>query len=172
MTEPDMVPRPPVARIRRWRIAFAVMIPVVILDQVTKAWAVTSLDDRSIDLAPSLSLRLTYNSGFSFGTGSTLGPVLGVAVTVIIVFIVMRLAREHHPRRVFLMAAILGGAVGNLIDRLFRTDGGWPLTGEVVDFVDVSWYAVFNVADAVLVCAVIVFIVTEILDQPGQTTHA
>jgi len=150
-------------------MAFAVILPVLIADQLTKAWAVATLDDRTIDVVPTVALRLTYNSGFSFGAGSGLGPVVGVAVAVIIVFIGFRLASEHHPRRIVLMAAILGGAVGNLLDRVFRTDGGWPLTGEVVDFVDVSWYAVFNVADAVLVCAVIVFIVTEIIDQRRHT---
>jgi signal peptidase II len=149
----------------RWRTAFAVMIPVLIADQLTKAWAVATLDDRTIDLVPTVSLRLTYNSGFSFGTGSGLGPLVGIVVAVIIVFIFVRLAKEHHPRRIVLMATILGGAIGNLLDRLFRTDGGWPMTGEVVDFVDVSWYAVFNVADAALVCAVIAFIATEIFDQ-------
>lgn len=147
----------------RWRTIGAVVVPIVALDQATKAWAVATLADRSIDVLPTVELSLTYNSGFSFGTGSGLGPVVGVAVIAIIAWLAVRLAREQVMRRVVLLSAILGGALGNLVDRLFRTGGDWPLTGEVVDFVDVSWYAVFNLADAVLVLAVIAFLVTEYL---------
>ena len=154
----------------RLRLVAAVVVPAIAADQVTKAWAVAELDDRSISVLPTVDFALTYNSGFSFGTGEGLGPLVGIVVTAIVGFIAWRMWLETDRRRLILLAAVFGGAVGNLIDRLFRTDGGWPLTGEVVDFIDVSWYAVFNVADAVLVVAVIVFIVTEWFAQRQQPT--
>ena len=58
-------------------------------------------------------------------------------------------AESHRVRR--WDAVILGGALGNLIDRVARADDG-PLSGQVIDFIDVSWYAVFNVADIFVVC--------------------
>lgn len=148
----------------RWRTVLVIVVPTVVADQLTKAWAVSTLENRSIEVLPTVEFSLTYNSGFSFGTGSSLGPLVGIAVALIIVALGVRLTHETNTRRVVLLAAIFGGALGNLIDRLFRTDGGLPLTGEVVDFVDVSWYAVFNVADVVLVISVIAFIVTEFID--------
>jgi len=132
----------------------------ILVDQLTKRWAISELTDRSIDILPTLRLRLIFNSGLSFGAGADYGPVVGVAVSVLTIALAIQLTRETDRRRLFLFAAIFGGAVGNLIDRVFRTDG-WPLTGSVVDFIDVTWYAVFNLADSVLVTAVIVFIVTE-----------
>ena len=59
-------------------------------------------------------------------------------------------------------ASILGGALGNLVDRLFRADDG-PLSGEVIDFIDVTWYAVFNVADIFVVCGCVAFGVYEVM---------
>jgi len=132
----------------------------VVFDQLTKQLAIAELSDRSIEVAPTLRLHLVYNSGFSFGTGAGFGPLVGIAVSILTIALAVQLMRETDRRRLVLFAAIFGGALGNLIDRLFRTDS-WPLTGSVVDFIDVTWYAVFNLADSVLVVAVIVFIVTE-----------
>ena len=156
--------RETLSRAQRQRIIAGVVGTVLIADQFTKWLALRTLSDGPIDLLPTLRLRLTYNSGFSFGAGSRYGVLVGAAVSVIVVFLIVRLMGATSRRHVVLLSAILGGAIGNLLDRLFRTDG-WPLTGEVVDFIDVTWYAVFNVADAVLVVAVATFIVTEYLHQ-------
>jgi len=66
------------------------------------------------------------------------------------------------------LAVVAGGAAGNLLDRLFRTGDDSPLTGAVVDFIDVEWYAVFNVADAAVVVGLIWFVLLELLGSPSD----
>lgn len=153
-----------VSSVPKQRIITAIVGTTLIVDQLTKWLALRTLSDGPIDIVPTVRFRLAHNSGFSFGTASGFGTVVGAAVAVITVLLIIRLVRETRRRHVVLLSAILGGALGNLVDRLFRTDG-WPLTGEVVDFIDITWYAVFNIADAVLVVAVIAYMTTEYLDQ-------
>jgi signal peptidase II len=120
---------------------------VVAADQLAKTWAVGALDDRDIHLVWTLRLHLTLNKGgaFSLGTGSTWFFVIAAAcvVTGVLVF-----ARQLLSSRlaVIAMGLVLGGALGNLGDRLFRDYGG-----AVVDFIDPRWWPVFNVADASIV---------------------
>ena len=87
--------------------------------------------------------------------------MIALVVIVMVIYLSFLSIREPTTRRGLLLAVILGGAVGNLIDRIFRADDGW-LSGKVVDFVDVSWFAVFNVADVFVVCGVIVLIASEL----------
>ncbi len=134
----------------------------VAIDQLTKSWAEEALGDGdTIGLIPTLELDLTYNSGFSFSTGSGQGQLVGVLVIGLIGFLVWQIWNTTTPTRVALLSVILGGAVGNLVDRLFRGDEGF-LSGEVIDFIDVSWYAVFNVADIFVVCGCIAFVGHEL----------
>jgi signal peptidase II len=127
-----------------------IVMAAVALDQVTKWWAESALDNgRVINVLPTLEFDLSYNSGFSFGTGSGFGPWIGLIVTA------------ETRLRAAIAATILGGAISNLLDRIFRADDG-VLSGEVVDFIDVTWYAVFNVADIFVVCGAIAFGANEI----------
>lgn len=140
-----------------------IVVITVVLDQLTKWWAESELDDgRVIEVLPTLEFDLAYNSGFSFGTGSGLGPWIGVIVIGMCGFLVWLIATAETRLRAVIAATILGGAIGNLIDRLFRAEDGF-LSGEVVDFIDVTWYAVFNVADMFVVCGAIAFGITEVM---------
>jgi signal peptidase II len=134
----------------RHRVAFATAAALVfVLDQLTKQWALGSLDDRAIDLVGSLRLRLTFNdsAAFSIGGGrTTLIALVGVGVAAVIVRLGLR--ADHRIWAVGL-GVILGGALGNLGDRAFRAGDGF-LGGRVVDFVDLQWWPVFNVADVSL----------------------
>jgi len=121
---------------------------VIALDQLTKAWAVAALDDGPIDLIGSLRLRLTFNSGASFSMGSGRGGVIGVVGLVVVVILLRSVARWSGSLAPVALGMILGGALGNLADRVFRAGGGGLLDGRVVDFVDLQWWPVFNVADA------------------------
>ena len=132
----------------------------VVLDQITKWWAVERLAPDVVDVLPTLEFDLTYNTGMSFSAGSDLGVLIGLGVIAVSGFLIFKIFHEVDRTRALLMATILGGALGNLLDRLFRGDGA-PLTGPVVDFIDVSWWAVFNVADMFVVCGVIVYGVYE-----------
>ncbi len=146
---------------RRLRLSLPVVVAVVLVDQLTKWWAVSELDDGStIEIVPTLELHLVHNSGFSFSTGSGNGQLIGVLVLALSGAMVWYIARATSAASVMLVAAILGGAIGNLGDRLFRADDGL-LSGKVVDFINVTWYAVFNIADASVVCGAIAVVLVE-----------
>jgi signal peptidase II len=125
----------------------AVAVVAVALDQVTKSWAVATLTDRDpIHVVGTLQLALSFNSGiaFSLGTGSGLTIVpLALAVVLVVLFVARSLPGRLAATAVGL---VVGGAIGNLADRLFRSHDG-----AVVDFLDLQWWPVFNVADACIV---------------------
>ena len=139
----------------RW-VTPIVAAAVLALDQLTKWWAASSLDDgHVVHVFGSLRFNLVHNSGSAFSIGRGLGPVLGVfAVFVVLLLVRMGRVLRSVPTAAAL-GAILGGAVGNLSDRLLRSGGGSFLGGYVVDFVDLQWWPVFNVADAAIVCGVL-----------------
>ena len=139
-----------------------IVAAAVALDQITKWWAESALDNgRVIHVLPTLEFDLSYNSGFSFGTGSGLGPWIGLIVIAMCGFLGWLIVNAETRLRAASAATILGGAISNLLDRIFRADDG-VLSGEVVDFIDVTWYAVFNVADIFVVCGAIAFGANEI----------
>lgn len=132
------------------RVARAAWAPVaaaiVVIDQITKAWAVDELaDGHTIDLFWTLRFNLTYNTGMSFGAGSGWGPIIAVVAMIVVVVLLLGMPRGSGGTATIAVGAIVGGAVGNLIDRVFR-DPAW-LRGGVVDFIDFQWFPIFNVAD-------------------------
>jgi signal peptidase II len=133
--------------LRRLRGALVIAAIVVVLDQLTKQWALSALTnpDRTIDLIGSLRLNLAYNTGMAFSQGTGLGPVIGIVALLVVVGLLISIGRESSPLYTPAVGLIIGGAVGNLLDRLFR-DPGW-FRGGVVDFIDVQWWPIFNVAD-------------------------
>lgn len=146
-------------------VALGVAAAVVVLDQLTKSWAVRALaDDHTIDLVGSLRFNLAFNTGASFSMGAGLGPVFA-AIVVVVVVLLLRYAR-HVTSAVGLIAVgmVVGGAIGNVVDRIFRAgvgdDRGF-LGGAVVDFVDLQWWPIFNVADIGVVVGAILLVVTS-----------
>jgi signal peptidase II len=131
---------------------------IVAFDQITKAWAVAALSDGPIHVIGPVDLELTRNPGGAFSTFTRATPVLA-ALAVALTIVLIRLARRAtDPWTALALALVLGGAAGNLADRVFRAPGF--LRGHVVDFVRaVSWWPTFNVADAAItVGAVLLFI--------------
>lgn len=124
----------------------AIAAAVVVLDQLTKHWALNALDDgRRIDLLWTLQFNLAFNTGMAFSRGGGFGPVIGVVALAVVVAIVLSLGNTQQPLGKFAAGLLIGGAVGNIIDRLFRGDA-W-FRGAVVDFIDPQWFPIFNVAD-------------------------
>ena len=140
----------PVAAGRANRHGVVALVSAAVLvaaDQLTKWWALEALDGgRVIDLVWTLRLRLVFNTGAAFSSFQGLGPLLGLAAVAVAA--VLLLNRRLLSGRWSAVAAgcIAGGALGNLADRLFRSDDGF-LGGAVVDFIDVQWWPVWNVAD-------------------------
>lgn len=128
------------------RLAWApVALFVVVADQLTKHWAVNELVDRDIDVFWTLRFNLSYNTGMAFSRGENFGPIIGVVALGVVVALLLSLKRQPGRLTDIAVGMIIGGAVGNVIDRLFRQEG-W-FRGGVVDFIDFQWFPIFNIAD-------------------------
>jgi signal peptidase II len=142
----------------RFAIVFGTAITVIALDQLTKWWALESLGDgRVIDVVWTLRLRVVFNSGASFSMGDGLGPLIGLAAIGIVVILIWTGRSISSPVGAVALGLVLGGASGNLLDRLFRAGDGF-LGGSVVDFIDVQWWPVWNVADMGVVVGAILLV--------------
>ncbi|WP_368502414.1 signal peptidase II [Actinomyces sp.] len=148
-------PRRPGAAESKWRrhsvFLWALASTVVVVDQLTKAAAVATLSDghRVNLLGDWLTLVLVRNPGaaFSFATGQTwIFSIVAAVVTVVIIRASRRLGSTWWAAA---LGLVLGGAVGNLIDRLARAPG--VLRGHVIDFIDYGGWFVGNVADIAIV---------------------
>ncbi|MEP9391325.1 signal peptidase II [Gordonia sp. VNQ95] len=136
---------------------------VIALDILTKTLAVSLLtpgDPVSI-IGDVVTLRLVRNSGAAFSMASGYTWVLTVVALVVVVVIIRYSSRLRSGWWMLGLGLVLGGAMGNLIDRIFRAPG--PLRGHVVDFVSVGWWPVFNVADSAVVCGAILLVVLSLL---------
>ena len=120
---------------------------VLTADQLAKWWALGALDGgRVIDIVWTLRLRLVFNTGAAFGRFDGLGPVIAVVAVVVAAVLLHRGMLASERRTSIALGAMAGGALGNLADRLVR-DGDGFLGGAVIDFIDVQWWPVWNVAD-------------------------
>ena len=143
----------------RWSLLLGVAAATLALDQLSKTWAVEVLGDgRVIDLVGSLRLRLTLNFGSAFSLTDSRGPLISLLALVVVVVLLRTGRNATRPVMALALGLVVGGAVGNLIDRAFRAGDGL-LGGGVVDFIDLQWWPVFNVADsAVVVGAILLFV--------------
>ena len=144
------------ARRRRLGTAGAVAAAVVACDQVTKSIAEHDLASGPVHLIGPAELRLEYNSGAAFGIARGLTGALVVVVVAVVVVLVVSVARStpSKPAAVAL-GLVLGGALGNLADRLVRGNHG-----AVIDFIDLRYWPTFNVADACITIGILLFVGT------------
>jgi signal peptidase II len=124
---------------------------VLAADAASKAIVVATLSYRApvVVISHVLTLTLTRNAGaaFSVGGGAT---ILFSAVAVVVAVVIIRTARSLVSRAwAVSLGLLLGGALGNLSDRLFRAPG--PLRGHVVDWIQLPHWPVFNLADSAIV---------------------
>ena len=174
----DPAPVPPVQPPRRVALLAIIAASVVLLDLLTKIIAVAMLTPGE---SPSILGGLVYFSiirnpgaAFSMATGMTWVLAL-IAIAVVVVIIRMAPRLRSTPWAVAL-GLVLGGAIGNLIDRIFRSPGF--LQGHVVDFVSVfgpngQYFPIFNVADSAITIGGITVVVTALLgiDFDGTRTR-
>lgn len=161
---------------RAWRphVARGSLVAIIagtllVVDQGSKHWAVNRLSDgRMVDVVGSLRFSLTWNTGASFSVGSDLelGPYIAVLALVVVGWLLLS---GHTATKLGAVAAgmVAGGAVGNLADRAFRsgpagTEAGF-MGGAVVDFIDVQWWPIFNVADMGVVGGAILLVLASIV---------
>lgn len=153
---------------RSFGLLIAVAAFTFTLDQLTKWWALERLaDGETIDLLFNWRLHLVRNPAAAFSLGEGLGPLVGVlAVGVVGMLLVM--SRDYPGRfPTVCVGMVVGGALGNIADRVFRTDAGF-LGGEVIDFVDVRRWPVFNLADSAVVVGVALLALYTVFFDRGQ----
>lgn len=158
---------------RSLALAAVVALVVVALDQLTKWWAVDrlslagcSVPDGCIELVGSLRFRLIENTGSAFSLGSGWGPLLGV-VAAIMALVLLRASHGSSRPVAVILGLVIGGAVGNLADRVARADDGL-LSGAVIDFIDLQWWPVFNLADVAIVVGVVLLVIVTLRDGAGE----
>jgi signal peptidase II len=168
---------------RRWALFGGVATIVVLLDQLTKLWVDTSFDLTSGGvpsgepggptelLGDLVRIAKTYNDGAIFGfldATATIMAVLSVVVIVGITFYEWRYGAGMGPLVTAGLGLLLGGAIGNLVDRV--------LYGHVIDFVDMGlgstrWYA-WNIADAAVFIGILVLFGAALLGDRAPGRHA
>ncbi len=121
----------------------AVVASVLLADVVTKAWAVRRAGEDAAAASPLVQIRQVANSGASFGLGRGHPHVVVVGAVSAILAVGWWLTKAASAAERVAVAVLLGGALGNLVDRLAH--------GAVTDWVHVAWYpATFNVADVAI----------------------
>jgi len=162
---PNGRPPAPRGRVRSLAPSLVVAGLWLALDQLTKRWAVNHLADGHVDqLFWTLQFNLTFNSGMAFSRGRGLGPIIGVVALIVIVVLLLSLRRNDSRLGQIAVGMVIGGALGNVADRMFRGDG-W-LHGSVIDFIDPQWWPIFNVADVGVVVGGMLLVVGAVTAAP------
>jgi signal peptidase II len=144
---------PPARRRRLLTVLAALAVGVLVVDQLSKAWAVSTLEpgERTAVVGDLLGLSLIYNPGAALSIATGMTWVLTV-IAVVVVVVTVRASRRIGSRGWSVaLGLLLGGAVGNLVDRFVREPG--PARGHVVDFIAYGRLFVGNVADIAIVAA-------------------
>ncbi|WP_447924980.1 signal peptidase II [Georgenia muralis] len=155
-----------VARARAALVATVTLLAAV--DLGLKAWARGALaGGQTVDLGP-IQLRLGFNSGVAFSLGANLpaGVLLGVTGLIIValaVFAWRAIRTATLPARLAL-AAILAGAVANLIDR--------AADGVVTDYLHTGWFPTFNLADVLITAGVAALVLSSIADAGAEEVRS
>jgi signal peptidase II len=143
---------------RGLKVALSVALVVIAIDQATKVWAEATLTEhiRKPLIGSLLQLHLLYNPGAAFSMFTNATWVFAIFSTVICCLILFNAYRVVHPVWQLAIGGVLGGAGGNLIDRLTNEPGFGR--GLVVDFLELPYWPVFNIADSAVVVSACVMV--------------
>jgi signal peptidase II len=162
----------PAVRTRRIPVLLGVAVLAYGLDLLSKLWVVTTLEGREpIQVfGHYLRLQAIRNGGAAFGVGQGMTIVFTIIAAGVIV-VIFRIARKLRSLPwAIALGLLLGGALGNLTDRVFRSPGF--LEGHVVDFVAPTHFAVFNLADSAIVCGGVLIVLLSFRGlDPDGTVH-
>lgn len=158
--EPPSELQPP--RHRTIALCAAVAVFAYLLDQLSKWWAVESLGpNKPVHVIDGLlQLRLTRNPGAAFSVGTGYTVVLSLIAIGVIVFCIRMAGRLGSAGWAVALGLLIGGALGNVTDRLFRSPA--PLRGHVVDFLELPHWPVFNLADSAIFVAAVLLVVLSL----------
>jgi len=155
------------ARVRsvpRW-VSGAIVAAVVLLDQLSKSWMVANHSTSPISIVGNdVEFHVVRNSGGAFSTFTNATVVLAVLAIGLSIWLVRTLRHATDPLTVVSLSLVLGGALGNLSDRVFRSPG--VLSGHVVDFIRVGTFPSFNIADSAVTCGAVLLVIASFRRQP------
>jgi len=139
-------------------VVLGVAAGVLAVDQITKWWVQQAMPGRApIEVIGDwLQITYTLNPGAAFSLGGSFTIVLSLIAIGVAVVIVRMASRLGSTGWAVALGGILGGALGNLTDRMLREPG--PLRGHVVDWISVPNYPVFNIADSAIFCSAVLMI--------------
>jgi signal peptidase II len=148
----------------------AVAATVIVIDRLTKIWAVDALADGRVIVLfePWWQLRLVYNPGAAFGFAGGYTVVISLVAMVVVVAILRMSRRLTNVWWAVALGGILGGALGNLIDRMTQEPA--PFRGFVIDFIEWPGFPVWNLADAAIVGSVALVFVLSLRNIPYDAT--
>ncbi|MCJ0903735.1 signal peptidase II [Rhodococcus sp. ARC_M6] len=174
LSKPDS-PQPDAPQ-RPLRLVMLIVIAAVILvaDILTKVWAVAAITPgQPIEIIGDVvTFTLVRNPGAAFSMATSMTWILTL-VAIGVVIGVIKIGRTlRSPWWALGLGLVLGGALGNLMDRLFRTPGF--MQGHVVDFMSIGWWPVFNIADSAIVCGAILLVVLTLFgfEPNGERLHS
>jgi signal peptidase II len=146
---------------------FVIAALVWSLDRLSKIWVEHALVGRPpITLIPRvLDLRFTTNSGGAFSLGQSAPWLFIIASVAVSLAIIVTAFRHSNVGTSVALGLILGGALGNLTDRVVR---GPHLTGHVIDFIDLHLWPIFNLADSAIVVGAIVLTISSLVFDRGR----
>jgi signal peptidase II len=143
------------------RLAAITGLLVLGIDQITKNLARDYFQDGPYSVIGDwLRVRYAENPGAAFSSFTGSGPLIGLIAIGVVVFLVYLVARTSRRIDIVALGLILGGALGNLADRVFRGEG--VLDGAVVDWIDWWFIPTFNVADAALNVGVAILLIAAV----------
>jgi signal peptidase II len=155
--------------VRTWRTLFSVAWTIWILDLATKIWAVNNLSFKSNIkvIGEFFQLTLVRNPGaaFSFATGATV--FLSLFSLIVMIAILYYSPKITSRGWAVVLGLVLGGILGNLVDRIFREPG--VLRGHVIDWLQIPNFPVFNIADSAIVVAALISMVLTARNIPPIT---
>ncbi len=142
---------------------------IALADQATKILAVSRLDDGPYELFGGIQFRLSRNPGSAFSLFQSRTVVLALVAGALVIVLVRLAGKAESPAASIGLSVVLGGALGNLADRIFRTPGF--LRGHVVDFIKIPHWPSFNIADSAITVGAIVLVLwgwTRREDEPER----
>lgn len=142
-------------------VTWITLLVVLIIDLASKEWALNRLSGgRTIDVLWTLRFNLHFNTGIAFSQLTGFGEFVGVVAIVVAAVLLWWSRKQESSIVLAAIGSIVGGALGNVIDRLFRGDG-W-MHGAVVDFIDFQWFPIFNVADMAVTVGAALLVLSSI----------
>ncbi|MEU1212387.1 signal peptidase II [Streptomyces sp. NPDC005791] len=157
---------------KRIMVLLGVSVLAYLLDLVSKMIVVAKLEhEEPIEIFGEwLKLDAIRNAGAAFGIGEAF-TVIFTAIAAVVIIVIVRLARKLYSLPwAIALGLLLGGALGNLTDRIFRAPGVFE--GAVVDFIAPAHFAVFNLADSAIVCGGILIVILSFKGlDPDGTVH-